>query len=63
VFLGVLFLGEHFTARTAVATTVIVAGVALIVSRPHAQHPVADAGAPEALTVEPAASEPVESRG
>ena len=36
VLLGSLLLGERFTARTAIATIVIVAGVALIVSRPRA---------------------------
>jgi drug/metabolite transporter (DMT)-like permease len=67
VLLGVVFLGEHFTARTAVATTVIVAGVALIVSRPRTRNEVAEGtvtagGAPEA-TPEAVAAEPVESRG
>jgi drug/metabolite transporter (DMT)-like permease len=62
VLLGVVLLGEHFTARTAVATTVIVAGVALIVSRPRSRHEVAGAGVPEA-TPEAVAPEPVESRG
>jgi drug/metabolite transporter (DMT)-like permease len=33
VFLGAILLGERFTLRTAVATVVIVVGVALIVSR------------------------------
>ena len=45
VLLGVLLLGEHFTARTGVATVVIVVGVALIVSRPRASRP-----APEAVS-------------
>jgi drug/metabolite transporter (DMT)-like permease len=44
VLLGVVLLGEAFTARTAVATVVIVAGVALIVTKPKASRP-----APEAL--------------
>jgi drug/metabolite transporter (DMT)-like permease len=39
VLLGVLFLGERFTERTAVATLVIVAGVALIVSRSRRSEP------------------------
>jgi len=62
VLLGVVLLGEHFTARTAIATTVIVAGVALIVSRPREREAAAAAGAPEA-TPEAVAPEPVESRG
>jgi drug/metabolite transporter (DMT)-like permease len=42
VLLGVLFLSERFTLRTGLATLVIVAGVALSVSRPHppVPHPV-----------------------
>ena len=48
VLLGVLLLGEHFTARTGVATVVIVLGVALIVSRPRAERVAARGPAPEA---------------
>ena len=59
VLLGVLLLGEHFTARTGVATVVIVVGVALIVSRPRASRPAPEA-APEALST--AGSEAVTSR-
>jgi drug/metabolite transporter (DMT)-like permease len=62
VLLGVLLLGEHFTARTAIATAVIVVGVALIVSRPRAPHDITDGPDPEA-TPEVIAAEPVESRG
>ena len=48
VLLGVLLLGEQFTARTGVATVVIVVGVALIVSTPRAPRPAPEA-APEIL--------------
>jgi drug/metabolite transporter (DMT)-like permease len=48
VLLGVLLLGERFTARTGVATVVIVAGVALIVSRPRGERAAARGPAPEA---------------
>ena len=39
VLLGSLLLGERFTARSALATVVIVGGVALIVSRPRTPEP------------------------
>ena len=63
VILGVLLLGERFTARTGVATVVIVVGVALIVSRPRASRPAPEA-VPEALSSTGAAagSEAVSSR-
>ena len=46
VLLGVALLGERFTARTAVATAVIVVGVALIVSRPRAARPAPEVDVP-----------------
>ena len=57
VLLGVLLLGERFTARTAVATVVIVVGVALIVSRPRQLPAAAATPAPE-VDVAPSLSEP-----
>ena len=57
VLLGITLLGEAFTARTAVATVVIVAGVALIVSKPHAPRPAPEA-IPESVVVEPVDSLP-----
>ena len=56
VFLGIVLLGEAFTARTGIATVVIVAGVALIVTKPRTSRP-----APEAIP-EAAVAEAVESR-
>ena len=51
VLLGVVLLGEAFTARTAVATVVIVGGVALIVTKPRAARPAPEA-IPEAVVPE-----------
>src|SRR3954464_565451 len=56
VLLGVVLLGEAFTARTGIATVVIVAGVALIVTKPRAAR-----AAPEALP-ETVVPEAVDSR-
>jgi drug/metabolite transporter (DMT)-like permease len=56
VLLGVLLLGEGFTARTGVATVVIVVGVALIVTKPRTVSP-----APEAIAAA-AVTEAVDSR-
>jgi len=60
VLLGVVLLGEAFTARTTVATVVIVAGVALIVTKPRAAHPAPEA-IPEAAVPEAVDPETVES--
>jgi len=60
VLLGVLLLGEAFTARTGVATVVIVAGVALIVTKPRAARPAPEAP-PEAVVPEAVDPEAVES--
>ena len=57
VILGVLLLGEHFSVRTAVATVVIVIGVALIVSRPRQVPSAAATPAPE-VDVPPTLTEP-----
>lgn len=53
VLLGVALLGESFTARTGIATIVIVIGVALIVSQSRPATPAPEA-APEALAPQPA---------
>lgn len=58
VLLGAVLLGEAFTARTAVATGVIVAGVALIVSMPRRPTPAPEA-VPEAVP-DTVAAEPLE---
>ena len=55
VLLGTALLGERFTARTGLATVVIVVGVALIVSAPRRPTPAPEA-APEAVTPEPVES-------
>jgi drug/metabolite transporter (DMT)-like permease len=60
VLLGVLLLGESFTARTAVATVVIIVGVALIVTKPRTSRPAPEA-VPEGLAPEGLAPETVES--
>jgi drug/metabolite transporter (DMT)-like permease len=60
VLLGVVLLGEVFTARTAVATVVIVAGVALIVSKPRTSRPAPEA-IPEAVVRKAANTETVDS--
>jgi len=56
----VVLLGEAFTARTGVATIVIVAGVALIVSKPRAARPAPEA-IPEAVAAEAVDPHAVES--
>jgi len=55
VLLGAVLLGEPFTARTALATLVIVGGVAIIVSAPRPPTPAPEA-APEAVTPKPVES-------
>jgi drug/metabolite transporter (DMT)-like permease len=64
VLLGVLLLHERFTARTAVATVVIVGGVALIVTRPRSSRSshAASEAVPAAVTPEAVTTEALESR-
>ncbi|HET6908418.1 MAG TPA: EamA family transporter [Mycobacteriales bacterium] len=65
VLLGAVLLGEPFTVRTAIATVVIVAGVALIVSHPRRRALDAASPSPPALAeapVDPAAAEAAELR-
>jgi len=56
VLLGSLLLGEHFTVRTAIATVVIVGGVALIVSQPRRRAKAVEPAAAPGAVAEPAQS-------